>query len=174
MNDIMMTLAGNVCDEPVLRITRNGTSVTRLRLASTPRRYDRAEGRWIDGETVFLDVTCWRGLAEHVAECVHKGQPVLATGRFTAHTYEVNEQLRYAFRLEAASLGHDLSRGTAEFRKSSRASAPGYVPADGNGVPVDEGDQWRDFAESGQPAPVAAGLGEGASGGPETVLAGAG
>jgi single-strand DNA-binding protein len=117
MNDIMMTLAGNVCDEPVL-----------------------------------------------------------ATGRFTAHTYEVNEQLRYAFRLEAASIGHDLSRGTAEFRKATRGLAPGHLPADENGAPVDEGDQWPDFADAEQPAPApaASGLGSGDSGGADTVLAGAG
>jgi single-strand DNA-binding protein len=154
MNDILMTLTGNVCDEPTLRITKNGLSVAKLRVAATPRHYDRSKDSWVDNETIFLDVTCWRGLADHVVESVHKGQPVIVTGRFTAHTYEVNEQLRYGFGLEATAIGHDLSRGTALFSKAARGTAPGYVPADENGVPVDDSDRWFAGVDSG-PAPAA-------------------
>lgn len=155
MNDIQMTLVGNVCDEPQPRVTKSGVAVTKLRVASTPRHFDRNENRWVDGETLFLDVTCWRALAERVAESVHKGQPVVVTGRFTAHTYEINEQLRYAFGLEATSVGHDLSRGTAEFRKAQRASAPSHVPADETGAPVDATDRWL-VADSGPLVPLSA------------------
>jgi single-strand DNA-binding protein len=155
MNDILMTLTGNVCDEPTLRITKNGISVAKLRVASTPRHFDRAKDSWVDNETIFLDVTCWRGLADHVVDSVHKGQPVVVTGRFTAHTYEVNEQLRYGFGLDASAIGHDLSRGTAVFSKANRATAPGYVPADENGVPVDDSDRW--FAGAGNDSGTEAG-----------------
>jgi single-strand DNA-binding protein len=136
MNDTPMTIAGNVCDDPKMRFTRSGHPVTNLRVASTSRRYDQS-------------VTCWRGLAENVAESVHKGDPVVVTGRLTSHTYEVGEQLRYAQVLEATSLGHDLARGKTVFTKAYRgagAGAASFVPADENGVPRDDGDQWVEFA----------------------------
>lgn len=148
MNDTQMTIAGNVCDDPKMRFTKSGHPVTNLRVASTSRRYDQKSGEWIDNPTLFMSVTCWRGLAENVVESVHKGDPVVVTGRLTSHTYEVGEQLRYAQVLEASSLGHDLARGRAVFTKMYRgAGAASFVPADENGVPQDDGDRWIDFAE---------------------------
>ena len=149
MNDTPMTIAGNVCDDPKMRFTRSGHPVTNLRVASTSRRYDQRTGEWVDNPTLFMSVTCWRGLAENVAESVRKGDPVVVTGRLTSHTYEVGEQLRYAQVLEATSLGHDLARGKTVFTKAYRgagAGAASFVPADENGVPRDDGDQWVEFA----------------------------
>jgi single-strand DNA-binding protein len=153
INDTPMTLTGNVCDEPVMRITRSGHSVTNLRVASTPRRYDREKEKWVDGQTLFVSVACWRQLAEHVANSVHKGEPVIVTGRYVSQTYEVNEQLRYTQVLEATSLGHDLSRGTAQFRKVTRSERDS-VPVDENGVPADESRAWLSALEA---EPTAAG-----------------
>jgi single-strand DNA-binding protein len=41
MNDTYMTVIGNVCDEPKLRVTGGGHTVANFRVASTPRRFDR-------------------------------------------------------------------------------------------------------------------------------------
>ncbi len=111
INDTMMTIVGNVCDEPVKRITRSGHAVANLRVASTPRYYDRGRGAGPTADAVRRRDVLAR-LAEHVRSSVHKGDPIVVTGRYTSHTYEVNEQLRYAQTLEAFALGHDLSRGT--------------------------------------------------------------
>lgn len=147
MNETPMTIAGNVCDEPRMRFTKSGHPVTNLRVASTSRRFDQKTGEWADNPTLFMSITCWRGLAENVAESVHKGDPVVVTGRLTSHTYEVGEQLRYAQVLEATSLGHDLARGKTVFTKAYRGvGAASFVPADENGVPQDDGDRWIDFA----------------------------
>ena len=152
MYETPMTITGNVCDEPKLRLTSSGHSVANLRVASTPRRYDQRTGSWIDGTTLFVNVTCWRALADHVGDSIHKGDPVVVTGRYTSRTYEVGEQLRYTQVLEATSLGHDLARGTTVFTKAARAAATAsYVPADENGVPVDDSERWLDFgANAGQ------------------------
>lgn len=155
INETMMTIVGNVCDEPVKRITKSGHAVANLRVASTPRYFDRGREAWADRTTLFVDVTCWRALAEHVHASVHKGDPIVVTGRYTSHTYEVNEQLRYAQTLEAVAIGHDLARGTSVFRKAGR-NVITHVPADENGVPVDETDRWIDAVRAPGSAPDSA------------------
>ena len=44
-----------------------------FRIASTERF--KGEGGWQDGDTLFMTVTAWRGLAENVAESASKGDP---------------------------------------------------------------------------------------------------
>ena len=59
MNDTVMTIVGNVVDEPRLRLTKSGHSVTNFRIASTSRRYDGETGKWVDNSTLFVTITCW-------------------------------------------------------------------------------------------------------------------
>jgi single-strand DNA-binding protein len=141
MNDTIMTIVGNVVDEPRMRLTKNGHPVTSFRVASTSRRFDREQENWIDNATLFVTVTCWRGLAENVADSLHKGQPVIVTGRYYTREYTVEEQTRVAYELEAQAVGHDLSRGTSQFRKTVRPR-PAAVEVDGDGVPADRSDEW--------------------------------
>jgi single-strand DNA-binding protein len=144
MNDTYMTVVGNVVDDPRMRITKTGHAVTNFRLASTPRRIDRESGRWVDCPTLFVNVTCWRAMGENVAASLHKGQPVLVTGRYYTRPYEVNETIRIAYELEANAVGHDLSRGTSEFCKVFRPAGVAHVAVDGAGIPVDDSDRWLD------------------------------
>jgi single-strand DNA-binding protein len=153
MNDTAMTIIGNVVDEPRMRMTKSGHMVTNFRVASTSRRYDREQGRYIDNATLFVNVTCWRAMAENVAESVHKGQPVLVTGRYYSREYEQNEQIRVAYELEANSVGHDLSRGTSLFRKVARPSVPNQVEVDEQGLPADRSDLWVGVVEPDEDAP---------------------
>ncbi|KJE25406.1 single-strand binding protein [Frankia torreyi] len=51
MLDTTITLVGNLVEDPEHRTTTNGASVCSFRLASTPRRFDRSENRWVDGAT---------------------------------------------------------------------------------------------------------------------------
>jgi single-strand DNA-binding protein len=148
MNDTAMTIIGNVVDEPRMRMTKSGYAVTNFRLASTPRRFDREHNTWVDCTTLYVNVSCWRGLAEHVASSVHKGQPVLVTGRYFAREYEIDETKRIAYELDAGAVGHDLSRGTAEFTRVARTYAPAQViEIDEGGVPADRSDSWHDLVE---------------------------
>lgn len=143
MNDTIMTVIGNVVAPPRMRMTKSGHAVTNFRVASTSRRYDTEQGRFVDNSTLFVNVTCWRATAENVALSLQKGQPVVVTGRYYMREYEINETVRVAYELEATAVGHDLSRGTAEFRKVFR---PGIsvvqTPVDEDGVPVDDSDRW--------------------------------
>ena len=84
INEAQVFLAGYVAREPRFRFTTRGISSVSLRVACTPRWVDRETGEWTDGETSFVTVLCWRTLADNVAKCLHKGEPVLVKGRLTS------------------------------------------------------------------------------------------
>lgn len=158
MNEIQMTLVGNVVDDPTVRTTAGGHKVANFRVASTPRRFDRESGRWVDGTTFFVTVSAWRNLADGVEGSLRKGQPVLIMGRYQTRQYEVNETLRLSHELEATSIGHDLNRGSTEFHKRERITSNNVIDLDEDGVPVDVSGHWVDpetgevLTGSGEPA----------------------
>jgi single-strand DNA-binding protein len=128
--DTFVTLCGNVVADPTRKATPSGVSVAGLRIASTPRRFDRTAGEWKDGPTLFINVTCWRGLADNVAKSLHKGDPVIVYGRLILREWTDKEnQLRHAYEVDAAVVGPDLSR--AECGQIRRpvwsAPAPSWV-----------------------------------------------
>ncbi|MBM3670502.1 MAG: single-stranded DNA-binding protein, partial [Actinobacteria bacterium] len=49
MNDIAMTVIGNVVNDVEMRFTPSGEPVAKFRVASSTRRYDRVHERWVDG-----------------------------------------------------------------------------------------------------------------------------
>jgi single-strand DNA-binding protein len=149
MNDTMMTIVGNVVDSPRRRETKNGHDVTNFRVASTSRRYDREQERFVDNATLFVNVTCWRQMGLNVDKSIRKGQPVVVTGRYYMREYKVDEQLRTSYELEAVAVGHDLSRGTSEFTRVTRTDSPVVVARDEDGVPVDDSDRWLGIVEPG-------------------------
>ena len=154
MNDTVMTVVGNVVDAPRMRLTKNGHAVTNFRIASTSRRYDREQERYVDNATLFVNVTCWRAMAENAAQSLHKGQPVVVTGRYYSREYVVNEVARVAYELEASAVGHDLSRGTSEFTKVVRPRAV-QVEVDASGMPADASDHWLGAADQSPSAAAA-------------------
>jgi single-strand DNA-binding protein len=147
MNDTWVTVVGNVVDEPRQRETKNGHKVTNFRVASTSRRYDREQDRYVDNETLYVNVTCWRGQAENAAASLRRGQPVIVYGRYFSRDYTKNEQVRTSYELEATALGHDLSRGVSSFTRMNRAAPPVVVEVDEAGRPAEASDRWLDLTE---------------------------
>jgi single-strand DNA-binding protein len=148
MNETHMTLIGNVVEDPRRRETKNGHAVTNFRVASTSRRYDREQDRFVDSGTLYVTVTCWRGLAENVDKSIRKGQPVVVNGRYYMREYTVDEQVRTAYELEAIAVGHDLSRGTTDFTRVYQNATPSVsVSRDEHGVPTDDSDHWLGLSE---------------------------
>ncbi len=137
MNDTRITIVGNVVDEPRLRETKTGVKVASFRIASTSRRYDRENDRWVDNDSLFATVTCWRWMAENVAASLHKGQPVIASGRLYSREYKIDENLRVSYELDADAVGHDLARGRTEFSRTQRPTVMTRVDVDDDGLPAD-------------------------------------
>ena len=123
INDAQVVMAGCVASAPSFRRTTRGTSTAKLRVAYTPRHIDRETGEWADGETSFVTVLCYRTLADNVAVCLRKGEPVLVRGRLRVRPFQDKEGApRIAVEVDAQSVGHDLNRGVAHFSRTHRAA----------------------------------------------------
>ena len=127
-----ITVVGNVGASPRTRVLASGAVVTDFRIASTPRRVDRATGAWSDGETIWFGVSCWRQLAENVAASIKTGDRVVVTGTLRAHTWKTEQgEERSSLEVDAQTVSFDLSRGRAVQERSvplTVTSDPGARP----------------------------------------------
>lgn len=117
--------------------TPEGLAITSFRLASSQRRFDRGQDKWVDGDTNWYTVTTFRQLAANAAVSIKKGERVVVTGRLKVRDWEAGGKRGVNVDVEADALGHDLSWGTAAFSRgagaatsetSAAASAPGGPP----------------------------------------------
>ena len=144
-----VTLVGYVAQEPTIRTTKTGKTVTDLRVGITPRYLDQATGEWRDAESSYFTVSCWDRLAHHVRASMHKGEPVLVRGKFKTSTYEDKDgRPRTDTRITADTVGHDLSRGIANYIRH-RSKQP---PAEGGPAGDQTGDQTSDRTREQMPA----------------------
>lgn len=117
-----ITVAGLVATEPKHIVTSEGLSITSFRLASAQRRFDRTKEKWIDVDTNWYTVSSFRQLASNVAVSVVKGQRVVVTGRVRIREWQGIERSGTNVDIEADSIGHDLSWGTANFSRTISSS----------------------------------------------------
>jgi single-strand DNA-binding protein len=121
MFDTQVTVVGNLVAEPRLAFTKDGQAVASFRLASTPRRFDRTEGEWKDGDTLYTSVTCWRALAENVSASLKKGASVIVLGRLSVRPYETRDGAqRQSVDIDAIAIGPDLGRAIALVKRAER------------------------------------------------------
>lgn len=115
--EVNLTVVGNVVADPEPGVTRNGVPFASFRVASTSRRLDKATGTWAPGDTLYLRVQCWRGLAQNVVDTIRKGSPVVVQGRLHTHTVisegPEGERRRAYTELNATAVGLDLARMSA-------------------------------------------------------------
>ncbi len=78
-------LMGRLTREPELRYTPQGAPVTDLGLAVN-REYNVQGDR--RKETMFIDVTFWKGAAETLCKYLNKGSPIFVEGRLSMDTWE--------------------------------------------------------------------------------------
>jgi single-strand DNA-binding protein len=122
MNEARVFVSGYVASDPTFTLLGDGRPMTKLRVAWTPRKRDRETGEWSDGQTSFAGVNCWRTLAENVAKSLRKGEPVLVQGKINIRRYENSAgEPRQSVEIDATWLGHDLSRGVAQFARTRRS-----------------------------------------------------
>ena len=101
--------------------SRGSGTVSAFRLACTPRI--KTKNGWSDGNTTWLEVACFRTLAQHVAQSVRKGDPVLVVGKLRTNVWEKDGQTHERLVLEADMVGHDLNRGTSIFQRPPRVAS---------------------------------------------------
>lgn len=123
MHEPFISVVGNVGAPPRSRVLASGVVVTDFRIASTPRRVDRASGTWSDGETLWFGVSCWRQLAENVSACVRTGDRVVVTGQLRAHTWRTEQgEERSRLEVDAQTVAFDLSRARGVQERSAPLS----------------------------------------------------
>jgi single-strand DNA-binding protein len=157
--ETVITLIGNLVDDPELRFTPSGAAVASFRVASTPRTYDRASGEWKDGETLFLTCSAWRQLGENVAESLTRGSRVIVQGRLKQRSYETREgEKRTVFEIDVDEVGPSLRSATAKVTRTTRSGGGSFGQGQG-GPPSD--DPWSTPAPAAGGAPAPSGGGGG-------------
>ncbi len=154
--ETVITVVGNLTDDPELRFTPSGAAVAKFRIASTPRTLDRQTNEWKDGEPLFLACSVWRQAAENVAESLQRGARVIVTGRLRQRSYETREgEKRTVIELEVDEIGPSLRYATAKVQKASRGSGGGggFGASGGGGGGGSRGasvdDPWASSAPAG-------------------------
>jgi len=131
--ETVVTLVGNLVDDPELRFTPSGAAVANFRIASTPRTYDRQTGEWKDGESLFLSCSVWRQAAENVAESLQRGMRVIVQGRLKSRSYDDRDgNKRTVFEIDVDEVGPSLRSATAKVTRAMRSGPGGEGGGGGN------------------------------------------
>jgi single-strand DNA-binding protein len=128
MNETQVTVVGNVVTAISTRRFDDGTVVANFRVGNNERRYDRAADRWVPGERLYVQVQCWRRLAENTAASLDIGDPVVVTGRLFTRNYEHDGHRRSVVTLDAHSVAADLSRCRASITRPRNQGAGAESP----------------------------------------------
>jgi single-strand DNA-binding protein len=124
--ETVITVVGNLVDDPELRFTPSGAAVANFRIASTPRTFDRQTNEWKDGDALFLTCSVWRQAAENVAESLQKGMRVVVQGRLKSRQFETREgEKRTVFEIDVDEVGPSLRYATAKVQRTTRQGAGG-------------------------------------------------
>src|SRR3954464_9746236 len=175
--DTIITVVGNLTNDPELRFTPSGAAVANFTVASTPRMFDRQSNEWKDGETLFMRCSVWRDAAENVAESLGRGTRVIVSGRLKSRSYETKEgEKRTVIEMEVDEVGPSLRYASAKVTKTQRGNGGGGFGGGQQGGGGFGGRGGRQggggFGGSGggqQEDPWATGPGQGATGGGQPI-----
>lgn len=126
--ETVITIIGNLTDEPELRTTRNGDAVCNVNIASNTRQYNSQSGQWEDGDTLYMRGTIWRDMAQHCAQSLHKGMRVIAQGRLQQRSYQAKDgSNRTVIEMTVDEIGPSLRYATAQMQRIQHGG--GFQPA---------------------------------------------
>ena len=123
-----VTRVGNLTRDPELRFAASGVPYARFGLAV---ERPKVAGDWA-GERVteFYETTCFKSLAENVAECLRKGDRVIVEGDASLEFYTGKDGGEHEQKVILANaVGAELRFATVEVHKvqrkaTTRATAP--------------------------------------------------
>ena len=153
--DNTVTVVGNVTRDPELRFTQGGLAVANFGVAWNKKKSDGEE------EVSFFDVTCFRQLAENVADSISKGARVVIYGTLTQNRWQnpqgenrakveiVADDVAPSLKWASADITRNEFRGGAE--GGGRPSGGG---AEGGGQPSGGGAASSQAPERSQPQPT--------------------
>ena len=124
MYETIVTAVGRVATTVSSHRFGDGAVKASFRVACNERRREWATGKWVDGDTLFISVTCWRALAENVRHSLNVGDPVVVRGRMHTRQYESEGQRASIVELEATAIGPDLARCTTVVTRPGAGGRP--------------------------------------------------
>jgi single-strand DNA-binding protein len=147
--ETVITIIGNLTDEPEIRTIGSGAAVASFTIASTPRTWNRNSNQFEDGQALFLRCSAWRDMAEHCAQSLHKGMRVIAQGRLQQRSYQAQDgSNRTVIELQVDEIGPSLRYATAQVHRVQHGNGGGYQ---GGGSGFAGGQQQGGFAWNQQP-----------------------
>lgn len=124
--ETIITVVGNLTNDPELRFVPSGSAVANFTIASTPKVFDRQSNEYKDGETLFLRSSVWRDMAENVAESLTKGMRVVATGRLKPRSYDKDGVKQTVIEFEIDEIGPSLRFANAKVNRTQRNNNSGF------------------------------------------------
>lgn len=124
--DTEIHVVGNLTAAPELRFTPSGAAVANFTIASTPRKFNKQNNTWEDGESLFLRCSIWRQAAENIAECLNQGDRVVVVGRLKQRSYDKEGEKRSVIELEVEEIGPSLKWATVKVNKVERGGGGGF------------------------------------------------
>jgi single-strand DNA-binding protein len=124
MYETFVTAVGRVATTVSSHRFGDGAVKTSFRLACNERRREWATGNWVNGDTLYISVICWRALAENVQHSLHVGDPVVVRGRMHTREYETEGRRAAIVELDATAIGPDLARCTTVVTRSGSGGRP--------------------------------------------------
>lgn len=95
--------------DPTLRFSQAGMPIASFTAVADKKKKNESTGQWDDDKVIFVRVTCFKQLAEHVAESVKKGTNVVVTGQVSASEWETDSgEKRTTIEITANDIGVGL------------------------------------------------------------------
>lgn len=119
----IVTVIGNVVEDPDMRFLPNGTAVLTLRVISNNRSFNRNSGQWEEGDSFVVNCAVWRQQADNVINTVKKGMRVIVQGQLSVRYYETKDGNRgTSLELKQAEVGVSLRFAKAQVEKVTSGS----------------------------------------------------
>lgn len=152
LNETTVTVIGTILGDVVLS-RDGGDDVVAFWLRSTERRFDKTSRTYVDGRRLSVRVKCKRRLAAGVQSALHRGDPVIVTGRLsTCEHLGGNGEALAVPEVEAFAVGPNLAACAAVVHRARRREP---VPEDAR-APGDESASvaGKALVEPPEPVPV--------------------
>lgn len=136
-----VSLVGNLTANPELRYTQAGKPVTSFSVACNDRYLDKTTNEWKDGDTTFLQVTCWRN-SEAINNTLGRGSKVMVVGTLKQRTWESKTGEKHTtHELNASEVAQIITdkKGVAQVGQSYTAPADDPWP-----TTAPAGDPWAE------------------------------
>lgn len=123
--EVVVTLTGNLVDDPELRFTNSGRSVAHFTVACTPTPRGKQPKRKKSSTTTFMKCYAWGEMGENMRSSMHKGDRVTVYGSLKQRSYLTKDNKRQdVWEVEAVDVAASLEKHRVELYDHK----PGVVP----------------------------------------------